>query len=433
MSRLWIANGCLSLLLGCAAPDVAAAAQAPTPAASATLESVQITGSSRFPAEQILQAIGLHAGASVTRDDLQKAANTLAQLGPFRSVQYRFASSGNGVEAEYRVVDAPTVPVRFDNFPWFTDDELRAALRTSVVLFDGTAPENGSILDAMAKTLEGMLSARGVSSGVVHALTTSPFAQGRIQEFRAENSGVTVAGVQFTDALAEQDRGIRTRLGDLLGKPYSRGALELFEFEQARPVYLSHAFLGVQFGPPKVQLSGGPGAGRVAVVLPVDPGAAAIWNGVTWSGARAIAPSELDSLVTLPKGAPADGMKIEALWEAAREAYAKRGYLDANLAAAPQFASGQNSVTYLVSIAEGPQYHMGQLILSGLSEEGERRIRGAWEIAPGAVFDKSFYDQFLASGISRALAGLPFHYEKIGRYLQKNPQKATVDVLLDFE
>ncbi len=432
MSRLWILNGCLSLLFGCA-PVVIAATQAPAPEPTATLESIQITGSSHFRPEQILQAIGLHAGTSVTRDDLQKAANDLARLGPFRSVQYRFASSGNGVAAEYQVVDAPTVPVRYDNFPWFTDDEITAALRASVVLFDGTAPENGSILDAMAKTIQGMLAARGVQSGVVHALTRSPFGNGTIQEFRADNSAVTVASVQFTDSLAEQDRGIHTRLGDLIDKPYSRGALELFEFEQVRPVYLSHALLHVQFAPPKVQLSAGPGANRAAVVLPVDPGTAFTWEGVTWSGALAITPAELDGFVGLQKGAPADGTKIEAIWEAAREAYAKRGYLDAVIAATPQFKSGQSSVAYVASVTEGPQYHMGQLILSGLSEEGERRIRGAWPMAPGAAFDKSYYDQFLQSGITRALMGLPFHYDKIGRYLQKNPQNATVDILLDFE
>jgi len=72
-------------------------------------------------------------------------------------------------------------------------------------------------------------------------------------------------------------------------------------------------------------------------------------------------------------------------------------------------------------------------VLTGLSVDGERRVRAAWKIPAGAVFDKSAYETFVSSGIQQAFAGLPFHYEKIGRFLQQDPQKAIVDVLLDFQ
>jgi hypothetical protein len=76
---------------------------------------------------------------------------------------------------------------------------------------------------------------------------------------------------------------------------------------------------------------------------------------------------------------------------------------------------------------------MGRLVLTGLSIEGERRLRAAWAIAEGAVFDNSIYEQFVATGIKQAFSGLPFHYEKVGRFVQKDAKTGTVDVLLDFE
>ena len=88
---------------------------------------------------------------------------------------------------------------------------------------------------------------------------------------------------------------------------------------------------------------------------------------------------------------------------------------------------------YRVTIQEGPQYHMGNLVLTGLSLEGERRIRTAFPIAAGAVFNKDMYENFLATGIKAAFAGLPVHYEKIGRFLQEDQKNATVDVMLDFQ
>jgi len=84
-------------------------------------------------------------------------------------------------------------------------------------------------------------------------------------------------------------------------------------------------------------------------------------------------------------------------------------------------------------VQEGLQYRMGKLVLTGLSIEGERRLKKAWSIAPGAVFDKSVYDDFVNTGIKAAFAGLPVHYEKVGKFLQLDPRNARVDVLLDFQ
>ncbi len=101
-----------------------ALAQAPDTSGNGKLESIKITGSTKYRSEQIAPATGLSPGATITKYDLQRGADRLAQLGLFATVQYRFASEDTGVRAEYQVTDAPTVPVWFDNFPWFTDDEL---------------------------------------------------------------------------------------------------------------------------------------------------------------------------------------------------------------------------------------------------------------------------------------------------------------------
>jgi hypothetical protein len=98
-----------------------------------------------------------------------------------------------------------------------------------------------------------------------------------------------------------------------------------------------------------------------------------------------------------------------------------------------QFDDQAKRVMYVVDVNEGPQYHMGNLVLTGLSVEGERRLKKAWSIAPGAVFDKSIYDDFVNTGIRAAFVGLPVHYDKIGKFLQLDPHNAKVDVLLDFQ
>lgn len=411
-------------------------AQVPVQSPTDRLASVTATGSQRYTSDQIAAVTGLHVGSMVSREDLQAGADSLAKLGPFANVAYRFTKDAGGVQVIYQVTDATTIPVTFDNFPWFSEAELNAAVKTSILVYDGTAPEHGTILDAMSAALVQLLAAHGVHAEVTHALSTKPGSDRQVMDFRVNGLGLEVEGVQFTDALAKNDRGIQQRVADLIGKPFSRNAFELFEFEQVRPVYLGHAFLRVKFGPPSAGFTGDPTKplpDRVFVVAPIDPGPAYTFGGISWSGNTVIASGELEKLVALQPGQVANGNRVELTWEHVRDAYAKLGYLDVKLDLAPSYDDKQARVSYAVSITEGSQYRMGELVLTGLSMEGERRIRAAWKLPRGAVFDKSAYEQFLSSGIAQAFIGLPVHNEKIGRFLERDEKSGKVDVLIDFQ
>ncbi|MFZ0884325.1 MAG: POTRA domain-containing protein, partial [Candidatus Acidiferrales bacterium] len=231
-------------------------------------------------------------------------------------------------------------------------------------------------------------------------------------------------------------RAIQAALADLVGKPYSRSRIELFEFEQLRPIYLAHSYLQVRFGATVAEFaSKSPNvlSGPLVITAPIIVGPAYQWGGVQWQGNSSIGSPNLDQLVDLQPGSPADGNKIEATWERVRAAYGQAGYLDATLDPQPQFDAKAARVIYTVTIKEGPQYHMGNLVLTGLSMEGERRIRAGFPIASDAIFNKDMYERFLSSGIKTAFAGLPVHYDKIGRFLQEDQINAKVDVMLDFQ
>lgn len=422
----------LTLLLGLLLSP-SSHAQSPAGAGSGKLASVKVTGSSRFRSDQIAPATGLKPGATVTKDDLQRGADRLAQLGPFAGVHYRYGDTDAGVIVEYQVTDASAVPVWFDNFPWFTDAELISAVKSSVPLFDGTAPDHGTLLDDISDALQLALASRNVHSSVTHSLVTAPGGSEQVQQFRVDGVNLNIASVELSDPPARNDRGIQARLPDLVDHAYSRTAVELFEFEQVRPAYLAQGFLRAKFNPPITRIEGSGPSARVAVTIAIEPGVAFTWSGVTWSGNTVILSAELNGLVTLKPGDPADEMKIEPIWESVHDDYARRGYLDAAVTPDAQFDDTSKRVSYTAAISEGPQYHMGKLVLTGLSIEGERRIRAAWKIEPDAVFDKDVYDEFISTGIKQAFVGLPFHYEKVGRFLQEDPKAGTVDVLLDFQ
>jgi outer membrane protein assembly factor BamA len=403
--------------------------------ASSPLVSVDVTGSARYPSQQIAAATDLHVGENISQAGLQAAANRLAQLGTFASVQYRYSTIAAGVKITYEVTDAPEIPIAFDNFPWFTDEELTSALKNSLPLFDGMAPAHGTLLDDISFAIQKLLDARNVHARVGHSIAIVGAANQQVQLFTAEGTDLNIGAIEFSGALAKTDRGLQERASDLIGQPFSRSGIEIFELEQVRPVYLAHGFLQVGFGNPSVHLPdrAKPPANKLVVTIPIEPGSAYTWNGITWKGNYTIPPEALDDLVMLKTGDLADGMKVEGGLQAVRNLYSERGYLDAKVEALPKFDEAAKLVSYAVTVDEGPQYHMGSLVLTGLSLDGEKRIRSAWRIAPGTVFDKNVYDPFVDTGIKQAFAGSPFRYEKIGRFLQQNSREAKVDVMLDFQ
>ena len=100
-------------------------------------------------------------------------------------------------------------------------------------------------------------------------------------------------------------------------------------------MYIAHGFLRVKFGVPGAKIAGDPVSTRITVVAPIDPGPTFVWNGVDWHGNWAVSPADLDKLVKLKSGDPADGVKIESIWQSVRDEYARRGYLDIDLGISP--------------------------------------------------------------------------------------------------
>jgi outer membrane protein assembly factor BamA len=409
---------------------------APPQTGNSHLDAVEVTGSSRFTSKEIVGALGLRTGTVINRDSLQQVADKLSALGAFATVRYHFTTVATGVRATYEVTDAPTLPVTFDNFPWFSDAELAAALKSSVALFDGSAPASGTLIDGMDEALSKFLDAHGIHAQVTHK--TMPFADrdAQVVQFHVEEAALTVQSIEFSDALAKSDLHIQDRLTDIVGQPYSRSRIELFEFEQLRPIYLVHGYLRAKFDNPVAKFPAPPAnplSGALVVTAQIEPGPPYQWGGIEWSGNSAVSNADLDGVVQMQAGSLADGNQIESVWKRVIDRYEEAGFLSVDIEHVPRFDDKNAKVSYAVKITEGPQYHLRSLILTGLSVEGERRIRKAFPIPQEALFDKTAYQIFMDKGLRAAFSGLPVHYSKVGNFLQLDIPNAKVDVLLDFQ
>ena len=431
----------LALISACVSCVVLAACflAAQTTPTSFVVAEVHASGSHRYSDAQIAATTGLKPGDPVDNDELQAIADGLAQLGVFSRVNYRFTAKDKRATINFELQDAAIVPVMFENFPWFTDQELSDEIRRAVPLFDGGAPSSGSLLDQITAALSVKLASRGIKANVEHTLITQPSGDDMIMQFRQDGPSFSVSSVQFNDWMAQNSEKLHDRVSDLVGKKFSRFAIELFENEQVRPLYLSAGQIRVKFDAPVLQLSdasGGNVSSTIVVQIPITPGPVFHFSNAKWTGNTALDEAALSRLVAVEAGDPADGMRLAEGWQQVELEYGHRGYLDAKVSPAPQFNEANSTVAYNVKITEGAQYRMGELVITGLSVDAERRLRNAWRLAPGEVFDKTFLDSTLAKLEKPTVAifgELPVHYEKMGNWLRPNLQDHVVDVLIDFQ
>jgi outer membrane protein assembly factor BamA len=405
---------------------------------TASLREVRIEGQKHLSEAQIVTITGLTVGSAIGRADLQAGADKLVQTGLFDKVSYKFETR-TGVVVTYHVEESPRVPAYFDNIPWFADSELNDAIRKKLPYFDGTLPEGGGAVDQAADAIKELIASHGLQVTLQHEVLPDPDGDGRIQMFKVEGPSLRIEKLEFSDAGLLASKAVQQHLEEIVGKPYSRLAIDLFLTEAIRPVYLAKGCLHPKLGPPEIRLTGKPNLKlpeQVPVFVPVDPGPVYTFKGVHWTGNATVSEFTLNSDIALKPGEVADGMKIEAGWDRVREEFAHHGYLDAKVDPVPAFDESAHTVSYSVAVQEGKQYRFGKMVLTGLSPAAEKKLHAAWPIPPGEIFDKVKFEEVLVKlklHQEQIFGELPLHYEEVGHWLQADTNTGTVDVLLDFK
>jgi outer membrane protein assembly factor BamA len=414
-------------------------AQTAAPTATATLRQISTDGLKSLPESAVVPFTGLTIGSQVARADLQSGADHLLQTGLFTTVNYTFQTRGDGVSATYHLEEAPRLPVYFDNFPWFSDTELADAIRAKLPFYDDRLPAEGGAVEQASAAIIALMAARGLHSPIEHQPIANPLDAGDVLQFHVLGASLQIASITFSDSALAASLPIQQHLAEIAGKEYSRSAIDIFLAEQIRPFYLERGFLRVKLGPPEVRLAGDPNQklpDRLPVFVPVVTGPPYKWSGAHWRGNSALSEFTLDHLLGGKSGDAANGMELEAGWERIREQYGQKGYLEVKIEATPSFDDAARTISYNVSIEEGQAYRFGTLVLSGVSMEGERRVKKAWPFAADALFDKSVYEEFLTkleTHPPKVFGDLPVHYDGVGHWLQTDSKQGTVDVLLDFK
>ncbi|HXT62199.1 MAG TPA: POTRA domain-containing protein [Pyrinomonadaceae bacterium] len=166
-----------------------------------------------------------------------------------------------------------------------------------------------------------------------------------------------------------------------------------------------------------------------------NPAASDTFGTISWSGNRALTNQELTNAFGLRAGDAVTRPKIDQSLEAVRRAYARQGYINAQITESSTRDATPRRVNYQFMVTEGRQYRMGTLTIMGLTPADTRSLKSKWTLTSGAVYDDSYSDQYRTSVLRPFVASLAQRTGARSKYeISTKPdiQKQTVDVIITF-
>ena len=407
------------------------------------ISKIEFEGLQRLSAEEVTATAGLKTGDRFDVTALDAAAQRLADSGLFKSVAYHTKADRDLITITFQVeeVKASDSRVVFDNFIWFSDSELIAAVKRDVPSFNGSAPDNGDIVERITKSLQRFLHEHQIEATVNYmASQDAPTSASQDHVFSVTGVPMPICSIHFPGANNIPETTLLESSKPLVGSDYSNKFVSLFASNSLIPLYRQHGQLKAVFAPPtaKPEASATCHSG-VDLTLAVDEGPVYKWEKAEWTGNSALTTTSLDGALGMRPGDIADGVKIERATREISKAYGAKGYLMAHWQTHPILDDAAQKVTYKFVITEGPQFHMGKVFTKGLSVIDAKALTDGWELKPGSVYDEEYATEFSRKQIGALLRNLFAQRRAEGKpvanvRLLKNLNKdnATVDVTFEL-
>ena len=395
---------------------------------------IETEGLQALTTETVIASSGLKIGDAFSVEATDAAAERLVNSGLFKKVGYRTRNAGGDVTITFQLEElkGQLSPVAFDNFIWFTDEELAAAIKREVPSFNGLAPNAGDTNEAIKKALQNLLAERKLPGEVEYNLTEHEHL------FRVEGVPMKICTIHFPGAqnVAEQKLIQATRSS--MDPEYSRQSAKTFPKYGLYPIYRELGYLRASFGVPVAKPETNGGCEGVELTIPVNEGAMYSWARAEWSGNQVLSAQELDGALGMKPGEVANGKKFDKGLSECQKAYGKHGHIQTHMSPTPEFDDASPKVTYKIAVDEGPQYHIGTVEFKGFSADDTAALVKKWGLKSGEVYDQSYAGGFLRAGAGEIMSRIAKERQAQGRPfpnigIRESPDRQALVVNLIIE
>jgi len=393
---------------------------------------IETEGLQTLTTETVIATSGLKVGETFSVEATDAAAQRLVDSGLFKRVAYRTRNAGGNVTITFQLDEAKgqSSPVVFDNFIWFSDEELAAAIVREVPSFNGSAPDIGNTNEAIKKALQNLLAERKLPGQVEYNLTEHEHL------FRVEGAPMKICTLHFPGAQSVPEQKLIQATRSSMDLEYSRQSAKVFPKYGLYPIYRELGHLRASFGTPVAKPA--TGCEGVDLTIPVDEGAKYSWAMAEWSGNQVLSAKELDDALGMKPGEVANGKKFDKGLSEVEKAYGKSGHIQAQMNPTPEFDDSASKVTFKIAVNEGPQYRMGTVEFKGFSADDAATLGKKWDLKSGEVYDQSYLGRFFRDAAREITTRIANERQSQGKPLPnidtvEKPNRQTLIVNLMIE
>lgn len=382
-----------ALVLLCAFPSLAQKKVSPSGQWKAAPRAIRFQGAPLFAQDELLAAAGLKPDARLSPSEVKAHAKQLSDTGFFELVKFSTDSKG----LLFTLTPSKELyPLHIENLPLKPGKELDEKLHERFSLFHGTLPGNGSVVDGISRTLEEILAAIGIKATVASALT-SGLGPNKITalNFSIASPPVKIGAIQLTGVSPAMQPKASVLSTSQTGNAFDTentaiGLQHAFETLYQDMGYAAVKVDVTQVEPPVVSTQ----SVDIPFAVAINEGGIYKLGSINYPADALVPRAEVQkALAKYPAGS---GRPLDQFLLATSDAYHARGYLDCSVVSRPAFSEATHIVNYGIEIAPGTQYRMGTVQFDGAPEPMIVKLKNAWKLAPGAVFDESYVSGFPA-------------------------------------
>lgn len=361
-------------------------------------QAIRFQGAPQYTQQELLAAAGLKPGAHLNSGEVKAHARQLNDTGLFREV--KFASDRKTLLFTL-TPSGQLFPMHLENVPLTPGRQLDSELHERFPLYHGTVPANGSMVEGICRTFEEMLATKGAKATVKADLTSGLGPQKLTAvNFTVVSPAVHIGRIQLAGASPAMQAKAALVASQQTGNSFDTentapGLQHIFE-----DIYHDQGYAAVQVDVVQVDpLIVSDQSIDVPYAVTIKEGGIYKLGKIDLPANAVVTRAEVEKLVS--KKPAGSGRPLDLFILAVRDAYSNHGYLDCSVVLHPSFNEAAHIVNYSLELDRGLQYRLASVKFDGVPEVMAAKLRLAWKMAPGDVFDESYLSNFAAQAKKR--------------------------------
>lgn len=354
------------------------------------LSDIVIEGNKRVQAADVLNAVKIKPGQTVTPADIDAAMADIYAMERFSDVSAETSSVSGATILTLKLQERPLVRnVRFEGNEELATDKLRAVITVRIPdIYDPFEVAKSVDLVKAEYTKEGYYAAVVTADSHVNedneTLVTFRIVEGdivRIKDIRFEGNSVFDDG-DLEDAM---DTRKKWMFSWITGRGNYNEPLLSQDLERIADLYFNQGYIRVKVSEPVISLVDNDK--HMLLLIHIDEGMQYNVGNVDAQGDLIRAKEELLSLLLLAPGEIFSRQKLRSGVMAVTDVYADQGYAYANVTPLTRADDTTHLVDLMLDIEQGPQVTVERINITGNTKTRDKVIRREMKLMEGELFN----------------------------------------------